>query len=168
MDKAVFLDRDGVINDNQKHVNKPEDLVLYSWTRTSIRCLNQAGYKVFVVTNQGGIEMGYFTEADLNAIHSHLSKLLLEEDAVIDEYSYCPHFSSPCKCRKPKPGLITTLAKKHQLDLKNSWMIGDRTSDIQAGVAAGCKTIKIGDTEPLADFNCKNLQEAVNFILSNC
>ena len=167
MVKAVFLDRDGVINDNQKHVNKPEDLVLYPWSGAAIHRLNQAGFKVFVVTNQGGIEMGHFTETDLSAIHVHLSHVLKEENAIIDEYNYCPHFTTPCNCRKPKSGLITTLADKHFVDLKKSWMVGDRTSDIAAGTAAGCRTIKLGNPDQAADYSCKNLFEAVDFILLN-
>ncbi len=81
--KAVFLDRDGVINDNSKHVNQPEDLVLYPWATSSIRRLKEAGYMVFVVTNQGGIEMGYFSDDDLNAIHLHLEALLNEDNTSV-------------------------------------------------------------------------------------
>ncbi len=163
--KAVFLDRDGVINDNSKHVNKPEDLVLYPWTISSIRKLKEAGYMVFVVTNQGGIEMGYFTEDDLNAIHLHLEALLKEDDTYIDEITYCPHFHKKCECRKPKPGMILTLADKHNIDLKSSWMIGDRDTDILAGNAAGCRTIKLGKNDDNADYSCENLREAVEYVL---
>ncbi|AZR73609.1 D-glycero-beta-D-manno-heptose-1,7-bisphosphate 7-phosphatase [Anoxybacter fermentans] len=163
--KAVFLDRDGVINDNSRHVNKPEDLILYPWTASSIQQLKKAGYLVFIVTNQGGIEMGYFTEKDLKAIHDHLETILKADNTCIDGIAYCPHFHQPCDCRKPKPGMILTLAKKHRIDLKVSWMVGDRDIDIQAGKAAGCRTIKLGKQDPNADYCCKNLRQAVDYIL---
>ncbi len=165
--KAVFLDRDGVINDNTNHVNQPEDLVLYSWTASSIRRLKEAGYLVFVVTNQGGIEMGYFTETDLNAIHAHMEAILKEENATLDEIIFCPHFKSKCDCRKPNPGMILTLAHKHNVDLSSSWMVGDFATDIQAGNAAGCRTIKIGAPDPDADHSCSDLKKAVDHILHN-
>lgn len=165
--KAVFLDRDGVINDNSKHVNQPEDLVLYDWTTSSIRQLNEAGFLVFVVTNQGGIEMGYFTEDDLHAIHAHLELLVKNDGAVIEEITYCPHFHYKCECRKPKPGMILRLAKKHDVDLQSSWMVGDFDTDIEAGICAGCKSIKIGEPNKSAEYSCLNLEEAVGYILNN-
>jgi D-glycero-D-manno-heptose 1,7-bisphosphate phosphatase len=90
--RAVSLDRDGVINDNSNMVNQPEDLVLLPGVGYALKGLKQAGYLIFVVTNQGGIELGYFTEADLKAIHSHLEALLRKQGAVIDEIKFCPHF----------------------------------------------------------------------------
>ncbi|HEX3047986.1 MAG TPA: HAD family hydrolase, partial [Bacillota bacterium] len=150
--KAVFLDRDGVINDNSKSVDHPEDLILFPWAGPAIRRLNQAGYLVFIVTNQGGVELGFLTEAELAAIHSHLEALLREHGAKIDEIVYCPHFHEENDCRKPKPGMIQSLAAKYPIILPESWMIGDRESDIQAGNAAGCRTIKLGKPSPQADF----------------
>lgn len=96
--EAVFLDRDGVINDNRKLVNKPEDLILYPWTASAIRKLNEAHYPTYVVTNQGGIELGFFTIQDLENIHSDLKKQLQAENAYIDEIVYCPHYHEPCNC----------------------------------------------------------------------
>lgn len=163
--KAVFLDRDGVINDNSVHVNKPSDLTLYSWTIPSIQRLNQAGYMVFVVTNQGGVEMGYFTEADLHAIHTHLEELLHAENTMVHEIAYCPHFKTVCDCRKPKPGMLLALANKHGVNLSQSWMVGDFKTDVEAGKAAGCRTVKIGEPVPEADYTCENLEKAVDYIL---
>lgn len=165
MKQAVFLDRDGVINDNSNPVNKPEDLKLYPWTVNSIKQLKEAGFLVMVVTNQGGLELGYFSKADLKRVHQHLVNLLQTGGTNIDDLAYCPHFDQQCECRKPQPGLILNLAKKHQVDLAQSWMIGDRQTDIEAGISAGCRTIKIGTPTPRADYNCLNLQEAVNYIL---
>jgi D-glycero-D-manno-heptose 1,7-bisphosphate phosphatase len=164
---AVFLDRDGVINDNRKPVNKPEDLLIYPWTASAIQQLNEAGYLVFVVTNQGGIELGYFTVKDLEAIHSSLQIGLEKNNAFINEIAYCPHFHQPCECRKPKPGMILNLANKYHVDLKSSWMIGDREPDILAGASAGCHTIKLGQRDVKADYYSKNLGEAVTCIFSN-
>jgi D-glycero-D-manno-heptose 1,7-bisphosphate phosphatase len=165
--KAVFLDRDGVINDNSKTVDHLEDLILFPWAGPAIRRLNQAGYLVFIVTNQGGVELGYLTEAELAAIHTRLETLLREQGAKIDEIVYCPHFHVENVCRKPKPGMILSLAAKYSIQLPQSWMIGDRESDVQAGGAAGCRTIKLGQPSPQADFTCDNLDEAVTLILSS-
>ena len=166
MNKAVFLDRDGVINDNYKPVNKPQDLKLYPWSAKSILHLNNAGYYVFVVTNQGGIEMGYFKEDDLNEIHMKLQKEIEKEGANIDAIEFCPHFKTKCDCRKPSPGMLKKLAEKYDIDLRLSFMIGDRDVDIEAGIKAGCKTIKIGKSYEKADYTTKNLLEAVKIILN--
>lgn len=165
--KAVFLDRDGVINDNSKMVNQPADLILLPGVGPAIQRLKQAGFLVFIVTNQGGIELGFLTEAGLAAIHSHMEALLLKHNVVIDEIIYCPHFKQNCSCRKPKPGMILALTAKYNVELMKSWMIGDRESDIEAGKAAGCRTVKLGDMDPDADYNCRSLEEAVTFILNN-
>lgn len=166
MRKAVFLDRDGVVNDNTKFVNKPEDLRLYPWTADSIRRLKDEGYLVFLVTNQGGVETGHFSEADLQAIHAHLQALLKEKGAELDAIAYCPHFRQTCSCRKPKPGMILDLADRFQVDLDQSWMIGDRPMDIQAGQAAGCRTVKLGEPEATqADYICQRLDQAVDYII---
>lgn len=165
--QAVFLDRDGVVNNNQKAVNKPADLVLYPWTGPAIERLNKADCLTFIVTNQGGIELGYFTVEDLENIHSYLKKLLQEYHAHVDAIAYCPHFHQPCECRKPKPGMILKLAQQFQIDLKLSWMIGDREPDILAGASAGCQTIKIGKRDLVADYYCNNLSEAIDLILAD-
>ncbi len=166
MNKAVFLDRDGVVNKYNKPINRPEDLELYPWTASAIRRLNLASYKIFIVTNQGGIECGYFTEADLNDIHLHLISLLKEEEATVDEITYCPHFKSECNNRKPQPGMILKLAQKYNINLNSSYMIGDRKSDITAGNKADCTTIKIGSKYPKADYSVENLEDAVDIILA--
>lgn len=166
MNKAVFLDRDGVINDNYKPVNRPEDLKLYPWSAKSILQLNQAGYYVFVVTNQGGIEMGYFNENDLNDIHEKLISEVKQHGASIDEIDFCPHFKTKCECRKPSPGMIKRLAEKYDINLEYSFMVGDRNVDIEAGLKSGCKTIKIGKPYAKADHTVDNLLEAVKIILS--
>lgn len=163
--RAVFLDRDGVINDNKKPVNKPEDLILYPWTYEAIEMLNRANYLVFVVTNQGGIEMGYFTEYDLKAIHIELTNRLNKKQICIEDIAYCPHFKTKCRCRKPLPGMILNLAEKYDIDLTSSFMVGDREMDIEAGHQAGCTTIKLGKPYALADYTVNNLLEASRLII---
>ncbi|SHK15252.1 D-glycero-alpha-D-manno-heptose-1,7-bisphosphate 7-phosphatase [Paramaledivibacter caminithermalis] len=165
MNKAVFLDRDGVINDNYKPVNSPRDLRIYPWSAEAILKLNTAGYYVFVVTNQGGIEMGYFKEKDLEEIHNKLLNEIEKSGASIDEIDFCPHFKTKCECRKPEAGMLKRLAKKYNIDLNSCFMIGDRDIDIEAGIKAGCKTIKIGKPYKKADYIAKNLMEAVKLIL---
>ncbi len=156
--KAIFLDRDGVINDNKKHVNKPEDLIIYEVAKKGIELLYNAGYKLFVVTNQGGIERGHLTHERLDKIHERMF-IELKPFCRITEILYCPDFKKESDCRKPKPGMILELAEKYDIDLSNSWMIGDMETDVEAGKSAGCKTAKIGERSANADINGKDLEE---------
>jgi histidinol-phosphate phosphatase family protein len=111
--------------------------------------------------------LGYFTVQDLEAIHACLKSILKKNNAHIDAIAYCPHFHQPCECRKPKPGMILSLAYNYQINLKKSWMIGDREPDILAGASAGCRTIKLGKQDVFANYYCNNLSEAVDWILAN-
>jgi len=165
MHKAVFLDRDGVINNSNKPVNRPKDLEIFPWVSEAISLLNKEGYYIFVVTNQGGIEMGYFTRRDLKDIHNKMINELNKTGATIHEIDYCPHFKTKCDCRKPSSGMLTRLAAKYEIDLTKSYMIGDRNVDIDAGNKAGCKTIKIGKNYNKADYTASNLLDAVKIIL---
>ncbi|MFZ5969150.1 MAG: D-glycero-alpha-D-manno-heptose-1,7-bisphosphate 7-phosphatase [Bacillota bacterium] len=165
MNKAVFLDRDGVINDNKHPVNKPKDLILFPWTYDALKMLYDAGYMLFVVTNQGGIEMGYFTADDLEKIHEKMLSDLSTKKITIHDIAYCPHFKTKCSCRKPLPGMLLDLAQRYEVDMQYSWMVGDRDMDIEAGVKAGCKTIKIGKSHPEATYTVENLLEAAQYIL---
>ncbi|WP_411844393.1 D-glycero-alpha-D-manno-heptose-1,7-bisphosphate 7-phosphatase [Salinicoccus sp. HZC-1] len=165
MNMAVFLDRDGVINEvlseRVKFVNTAEDFHLLPGAGEGIKKLNDAGYKVYVVTNQGGIGLGYMSEEALEAVHQEMEEQLAGFDAVIDSIAYCPHMpQSGCRCRKPKPGMLMDLAKKHGIDLSGSYMAGDREPDIEAGRNAGTKTIFIGKDKKQkvkADKNFPNL-----------
>ncbi|MCG8501803.1 MAG: HAD family hydrolase [Firmicutes bacterium] len=164
MKKAIFLDRDGVINDNRKHVNKPEDLIIYQEAKEGLQKVYQAGYELFVVTNQGGIELGHLKKEDLEKIHQRLKEVLAPYCKLTD-IRYCPDFHKKSRCRKPEPGMILDLAKKYDVDIKGSWMVGDRDTDITAGIRAGCRTAKIGEKNPEADVNGKHLLEVVEEIL---
>ncbi|SKA83841.1 D-glycero-D-manno-heptose 1,7-bisphosphate phosphatase [Clostridium sp. USBA 49] len=165
MNKALFLDRDGVINDNsKKHVNKPDDLIIYDGVKEALKKAYDGGYDLFIVTNQGGIEMGHLTKEQLEDIHKKMIEEL-KPYCSFKEIKYCPDFNKKSNCRKPNPGMILELSKKYSVDLKNSWMIGDMDTDIEAGISAGCKTAKIGTINENADINGKNLYEVVNKIM---
>lgn len=162
--KAIFLDRDGVINDNKNHVNKPEDLIIYDAAKKGMKLLYDAGYQFFVVTNQGGVELGHLTHENLDKIHEKLVAEL-EPFCEITEIVYCPDFKRKSDCRKPKPGMILELAEKYNIDLSNSWIIGDMETDIEAGKSAGCKTAKIGEESLSSDINGKDLEEVAQKII---
>lgn len=134
MHKAIFLDRDGVINKNTHYCNCVDDFEILPKVKDALMLFKQAGYKIFVVTNQGGIEKGFLTIEDLVEIHEEMRKQLPE----IDDICFCPHYDS--FYRKPSPGMIYNLAEKHHIFISESWMIGDMHSDILAGQRAGCKT----------------------------
>ncbi|MEI3612165.1 D-glycero-alpha-D-manno-heptose-1,7-bisphosphate 7-phosphatase [Pseudogracilibacillus sp. SO30301A] len=156
MDKAIFLDRDGVINEvlsyRVKFVNKPKDFYLLDGAGEAIKKLNNLNYKVFVVTNQGGIGLGFMKETSLKNIHKKMRQDLSVYGAEIDDIAYCPHQPNEgCKCRKPKPKMILNLAQKHKIDLAKSYMVGDRAPDIEAGKEAGVKTVLVGTRKEQAN-----------------
>ncbi|HPT84123.1 MAG TPA: HAD family hydrolase [Limnochordia bacterium] len=171
-DKAVFLDRDGVLNKSYKFrpPNTPEELILLPGVPEAIRRLNAAGYLVFVVTNQGGVGLGYMTQETLDAIHAKLVQEVAKGGGSFTAIAACTHKPKEgCSCRKPKPGLILDLAERYNVDLGASFMVGDRDVDLQAGRAAGTRTILIKSrekTEEPADYTCRSLLEASELILS--
>ena len=163
MRKALFLDRDGVINKNLRPINSPEDFQLYSGVKEALRDAEAAGFELYIVTNQGGIELGFITIEQLNEIHNKMLEIL-KPYCTIREIKFCPDYHKETGCRKPKPNMILELCKKHDIDIKNSYMIGDRDTDIEAGKRAGCKTAKIGKHSMEADINGKDLFEVVQKI----
>ncbi|MGJ9384831.1 D-glycero-alpha-D-manno-heptose-1,7-bisphosphate 7-phosphatase [Salipaludibacillus sp. CF4.18] len=147
---GMFLDRDGVINEVLSHrvkfVNKPKDFYLLEGVGEAIKLFNEEGFKVFVVTNQGGIGLGFMEEIALQNVHKKMQDDLAVYGAKIDDIAYCPHKPhAMCACRKPKPQMILDLAIKYDIDLANSFMVGDREPDIEAGKEAGVQTILVGD-----------------------
>jgi len=147
MEKAAFLDRDGVINrkaPDSQYVTRWEDFQLLPGVIEGITQLNRAGYRVIVITNQRCVAKGLLTEDSLKAIHQQMSHHLEQQGAKIDAIYYCPHeLEPPCRCRKPAPGMLVDAASSLNFDLAASWMIGDSEIDIQAGKAAGCKTARL-------------------------
>jgi D-glycero-D-manno-heptose 1,7-bisphosphate phosphatase len=147
--RAVFLDRDGVINRKA-----PNGEYIVNWLQVEIlpgsleaaAALSRAGYLIFIVTNQRGLATGKIREADLTEIHNKLREAFLKAGVGIADVYYCPHdLQAQCSCRKPKPGMLYQAARKHHLKLADCWMVGDSASDIQAGIVAGCKTAQIID-----------------------
>jgi D-glycero-D-manno-heptose 1,7-bisphosphate phosphatase len=183
VDKAVFLDRDGTIIEDVGYLNSPQHIKFLPGSIEAIRKLNAAGYKVVVITNQAGIARGLVTEAMLQTIDKVLHKWILTSGAHLDGIYYCPHhpehgfypYKQACTCRKPHPGLIKKAAKDLKLDLGQSFMVGDKETDIEAGKRAGVKTVRVAcngieedvkEMEPPPDHFAHNLLEAVNWILS--
>ncbi|GAA0437387.1 D-glycero-beta-D-manno-heptose 1,7-bisphosphate 7-phosphatase [Lentibacillus halophilus] len=152
MNQAVFLDRDGVINevltDRVKFVNRPSDVYLLDGVGEAIQAFNDMGFFVFVVTNQGGIGLGYMTDDALDAVHKRMQADLAAFGATIDDIAYCPHKPhAGCECRKPRPKMIVDLAQTYDIALDKSFMVGDRDPDIAAGNKAGTTTVFIGHRE---------------------
>lgn len=155
--KAVFLDRDGTINKYVGFLRNINDYELMPGAAEAIREINRSGYLAIVVTNQPVIARGEVTEAELREIHNKMETLLGREGAYIDALYYCPHhphkgyageiatLKIDCDCRKPKPGMLLKAAADYNIDLSQSWMIGDGENDVLAGRSAGCRAIRIGE-----------------------
>lgn len=146
MHRAIFLDRDGVINrkmPEDEYVTSLRDFELLPGSITALSALASAGFLLIIVTNQRGIARGKVTMSDLEVIHAHLKEVCSKHNAQLTEIYYCPH-EGGCHCRKPEPGLILQASCEFGIDLRRSWMIGDSISDIEAGRRAGCKTAFIG------------------------
>lgn len=173
MSRAVFLDRDGVITRKApegEYVTRYEDMNLLPRVADAIRLLNEAGFRVIVVTNQRCVAKGILATRELEIMHSHMCKELAAQGARIDDVYYCPHEKHPpCSCRKPAPGMLQAAARAHNIDLTASWMIGDSDTDMQAGRNAGCKTARISsdrNSTPLAsDAIGTSLFEVVHNVL---
>jgi D-glycero-D-manno-heptose 1,7-bisphosphate phosphatase len=158
--KAIFLDRDGVINELIYYQDlgivdspfKAEQFKLFPNVEKAIKKFKKLGFKTVIVSNQPGIAKKNFTINTFEKIIEKMKKELQKKGAEIDSEYYCFHhpdgkikkFKKICKCRKPKPGMLYTAAKEHNINLSQSWMIGDGITDIKAGKTAGCKTILIG------------------------
>ena len=147
MTKAVFLDRDGVINrkpDEGKYITRWEEFQILPGAVEAIARLNRAGFSVVVVTNQRCIAKGLLTTAELEVLNQRIAAFLAHGGARIDAIYYCPHETEPaCRCRKPAPGMLLDAAGERQIDLRESWMIGDSDTDVEAGKNAGCKTARL-------------------------
>ena len=184
---AVFLDRDGTINEQMGYINHTCRFQLLPGAAEAIKKLNDANIPVVVVSNQSGLARGYFPEALLVAVHEKMNKLLAEAGAHVDGIYYCPHhpeakeerFRASCNCRKPKPGLVLQASEEMGLDPKRSYVVGDRWSDIKTAANCGATSILVrtgygrGDEQYIGphqeiqpDFKADDLLEAVDWILS--
>lgn len=182
--RAVFLDRDGTLNVEKDYLYRPEDFVFIDGAPEAVRRLQQAGFKVIVVTNQSGVARGYFGPDAVEGLHRHIQELLAAYETQIDAFYYCPHhpqygneaFRLDCDCRKGKPGMLLQAAREHALDLAGSYMVGDKAADIEAGVRAGCRTILVETGYGVMEFaaarqwhplRASDLSAAVDLVLRN-
>ena len=175
MKKAIFLDRDGTINVEKDYIYKSEDLVFEEGTIEALKTFKNLGYILIVVSNQSGIARGYFTEEDLNIFNNNMNEILKKNGVEITEFYCCPHhpdgigeYKKVCECRKPNNKMIEDAIKKYNIDREKSYMIGDKTSDIGAGLKSNLKTVLVKTGYGLKDMEkvdknetliCENLKD---------
>ncbi len=177
--KAVFLDRDGTINTEKEYLYRIEEFEFINGATDAICLLNRSGHLVIVVTNQSGVARGYYDEQDVIKLHQHIDKLLANAGARVDAWYYCPHhpqgrgrYAKQCTCRKPLPGMLFNAAEELAVDLSSSWMVGDKIADVEAGMAAGCRSVLVltgyGTEErcrlPYGVESCSDIMEAAKLI----
>ncbi|KKL58604.1 hypothetical protein LCGC14_2223690, partial [marine sediment metagenome] len=179
--KCVFLDRDNTIIEDPGYLTDPAAVKLLPGVDLALKSLAQAGFKLVMVTNQSAIARGLLTEEGLERVHDEMTRQLADRGTGLDAIYYCPYhpngaipkFSKESDLRKPNPGMILKAANEHDIDLSQSWMVGNSYRDITAGLRAGCKTIlinssvrpackKVGDPEP--DKKAVNIREATNIV----
>lgn len=184
--KVCFLDRDGVLIEEGNSLSSPLGVVIFPETIQALKILRKHNFKIIVITNQGGVAKGYYKEESILDVHKEIDRQLAKFKLKIDKYYYCPHhpegtvkkYSITCKCRKPFPGLILNAVKDFNVDLKKSFLIGDKVSDIEAARNAGCSSailVKTGHGhEELSRARTKNIiiteniLEAVKLIKESC
>jgi D-glycero-D-manno-heptose 1,7-bisphosphate phosphatase len=184
MKKAVFLDRDGTINKEVNYLSHPGQIELISGSAEGIKLLNENGFTVVVITNQSGVARGIIEEEKLPLIKDRLCSLLEERGAKIDGYYYCPHypdgkiekFAVKCDCRKPEPGMLRKAAEDLDIELKGSYVVGDKVCDVVLGKNVGAVSIMVktgyGESEaenyePSPDYTADNLFDAAQWIIKN-
>jgi D,D-heptose 1,7-bisphosphate phosphatase len=182
MRRAVFLDKDGTLIKDVPYNVDPEKISLEPFAIEALKLLQDKLYDLFVVSNQSGVALGYFSEADLVPVRNKIDQLLQEGCVHLKAFYYCPHhkngvvetYTKTCDCHKPAPGMLLRAAREHNISLAGSWMIGDILNDVEAGKKAGCKTILLNngnETEWLLNEQRKpnyivnNLKEAAELIL---
>ncbi len=152
---VVFLDKDGTLIEDMPYNADPSLIRLLPGVAEALMALHASGWRLAVVTNQSGVARGLFPESALVGVETRLRELLGELGVPLAGFFYCPHhpngivphYSIPCECRKPAPGLILTAAKQLGIDPQDCWMIGDQATDIEAGRKAGCQTVQICTVE---------------------
>jgi len=160
--KAIFLDRDGVINVDKAYVSKIEDFEFCEGTFETLRHFQSLGYLLIIVTNQSGIGRGYYSEEDFQHLTTWMLQELLHVNIHMDAIYHCPHAPEvQCNCRKPKSGMLEEAIKAFHIDVEQSWMIGDKPSDIEAALGAGVRQTILLSNAPQ---NTK-AKYCVNFLL---
>lgn len=141
---AVFLDRDGTLNEDTGYIDSPERLILIEGASSAIKKLNAEGFKVVIITNQSGVARGYFSQEALDAVNKKLVRILEADNAYLDGIYYCPHHpDDDCECRKPKTGMLEQAKKDLAIDLKKSYIVGDKASDVEIAHKIGGKGILV-------------------------
>jgi D,D-heptose 1,7-bisphosphate phosphatase len=180
--KAIFMDRDGTINVDTHYPHKVQDLILIPEAIEGVNLLSKLSFDLIIISNQSGIGLHYYAREEMTLFNQELMRQLEASQARIDGIYYCPHLESDqnnetsmkCTCSKPLPGLILEAAREFEIDLANSFMIGDKTSDILAGQRAGCKTILVktgkagqepGAVDVTPDYIANHLREAAEIII---
>jgi len=179
--KAVFLDRDGTINEEVDFLHRAEEMALIPGAAQAIRRLREGGFLIVVVTNQSGVGRGYYSEGDVETLHRHMAEELAREGASVDAWYFCPHhpekavgsYRVECDCRKPLPGMLQAGEKNLEIDLSASYMVGDKLADVGAALAAGCFPVlvstgygaKVADKRPAGVSFVADLAAAADLIL---
>jgi len=148
---AVFLDRDGTMNEEVGYLDCLSKLKLYDRTAEAVRMINEQGMKVVVITNQSGVARGYFSEGFVRTVHSRIHEILQSNGSFIDAFYYCPHhptegiepYLKQCACRKPEPGMLIRASQDLNIDLARSYMVGDMIKDIEAAGRVGAKGVLV-------------------------
>ncbi len=177
MKRAIFLDRDGTLNEDPGYLRDPAQMKLLPKVGEALSLLRKAGFELVVISNQSGVGRGHFLESALKPIHARMNELLKPNDAEIHHFYYCTHHpDEDCACRKPKPFLIEKAARELGIDVAQSYMVGDKTTDLEFARNAGCKgsvlvltgegvnaqkNLKAG----LADYIAKDLKQTAEWIL---
>lgn len=183
VNKAIFIDKDGDVNTSNLYKGNPNLMTLLPFIAGGLATLQGFGYKIILVSNQPGIAKGLFEETDLFMSNLSLKELFNTFNLRLDGFYYCPHhpegviskYTISCKCRKPQPGLYFQAARELNINLNESWMIGDRLKDVEAAVRSGCKTLLISDgneknwtinSTQLPDYITYDFKETAEFIIS--
>ena len=166
MHKAVFLDRDGTVVVDRAYLDNVEGIELLPGVGEALARLAAKGFLLVLISNQSGVGRGYYSREMVDAQHVRLSELLANFSVAFDSIEICPHAPwDNCSCRKPKPGLLKQAASNLQIDLRRSFMVGDKESDVMAGKQAGCQTIFLGEICDQADWVAPGVSEAVDWII---
>jgi histidinol-phosphate phosphatase family protein len=180
MARAVFLDKDGTVVEDVPYNADPAKIRLAAGAAEAVRSLSEAGFRLVVITNQSGVARGLFPVSALAPVQARIEELIQQAGASIAGFYFCPHlpggsvpeYAIDCSCRKPAPGLILKAAVDHDIVLSESWMVGDKWDDVEAGMRAGCRTVLIGRLSPQSDgprptVAAADLASAARLILSS-
>ncbi len=170
--KAVFLDRDGVINKEVGYLHKSKDFKFIDGVFEACQYFQTLGYKLIVITNQSGISRGYYQEADFHSLTKWMLVQFEKQGINILDVFFCPHGpDSNCECRKPQPGMLLSARGKFNIDMKNSWMIGDKEADISAANSAGINNTvlvksghNIDESNSQAKYILKSIKDSIQII----